>query len=133
MSSLAAKKTVLDTTPKGCLGDHGKCPEPVLAKRRCGAHYRRWLRNDGKDKDIDDAPVLAHRGELVPLSLRVPKDVAKALEKAGGGYRVGAEVLEAWVKEQAGRTSGTSDAEEVLDLRAEVVGLKAKLKEKSSS
>lgn len=111
------------TTHKNCIGDGGKCPHPVIAKGRCQGHYRRHLR-----KGSDEAPVLTHRGELVPLSLRVTKEVAKALDKAGGGYRVGTEVLEAWAKEQTGRTSGLSDPEEILNLRAEVAALRAKVK-----
>lgn len=89
-------KTVADTTPKPCLGNHGQCPEPVLAKGRCSAHYRRWLRRPDDTTDVDAAPVQQHRGDLVPLSLRVTTATSERLNKAGGGYRIGAEVLEAW-------------------------------------
>lgn len=79
-----------------CLGDHGHCPKPVVAQGRCASHYRRHLRGGS-----DDAPVLAHRGDLVPLCLRVTEPTVKELEKAGGGYSVGAKVLEAWAAQQA--------------------------------
>lgn len=102
-NDVAPKKPKADVPhgPLGCIGDHGKCPEPVLAKERCGAHYRRH--NRGGD---DGAPVKVHRGELVPFSTRITETAAKELEKAGGAYRVGAELLEAWALAQVAARKG---------------------------
>lgn len=108
-----------------CIGEHGKCGRPVLAKDLCQAHYRKKLRGG----DVNE-PVRESRGDLVPLSLRVTSSTSKALEEAGGAYRIGAEVLESWAKEQA--SDGVSAAEEVLNLREENRQLKSKLKARRS-
>lgn len=108
-----------------CIGEHGKCGRPVLAKDLCQAHYRKKLRGG----DVNE-PVRESRGDLVSLSLRVTSSTSKALEEAGGAYRIGAEVLESWAKEQA--SDGVSAAEEVLNLREENRQLKSKLKARRS-
>lgn len=81
----------------------GVCGRPIQAKGLCQAHYRRHLRkkkNGGSNAHVD-APIRMRRGDLKPLSLRVTKETERELERAGGAYRIGSEVLEAWAADHA--------------------------------